>query len=173
MTQTIHPVDISRMVRRVIGTRCATVTNGWNVGSTITYPPTGRELRLSLFRTGGRLGHKFWHHPQDGTLFASDAQMNAWLIERGFLVEHYSAQWCPVHRKQHRWCHHRSPSCAVSGGYAYPGCEEAQAEWDAQDWTWSERVCADCGAKQWEPNWLQDVSMRHHGRVLCTACVKA
>jgi hypothetical protein len=109
----------------------------------------------------------------DGVRFESQELMDVWLIEHGFLVEHYRGQWCPIHRRQHRWCHTRTPGCAMSGGYGYDGCKTAQAEWDWQDWTWSKRVCADCGSVKWEPVWIQALSVEHHGRVICSECVKA
>jgi len=99
----------SHAVRSVIGTRCSLVTNGWNVGSTLSYPESGKDIRLSLFKTGGKLGNRFYHHPEDGRRFESEEAMDAWLIERGFLVPHFRAQWCPIHRRQHHWCHSRTP----------------------------------------------------------------
>ena len=160
----------SRIVRRVIGTRKALVTNGWNVSSSFSEG----ALTLSLFKTGGKLGGKFYHHPMDGFRFDSHEQLDAWLIENGFLVPHYRATWCSVCRVAHKFCHARTPGCALSGGgKGYVGCVEAQAEWDAEDITWSKRTCSACGEVKWEANWIQKLTVSRHGRPLCLKCSRA
>ena len=132
--------------------RVTTVTNGpWNVGATIT----GGEYRISLFRKTP--SGKFYHHPEYDGMLMEESAAKTWLLEHGFLQRWYRGVWCPTHRRLHRWCHSRTGPCATASGHPYDGCEEAQARWDAENWSYMQTDCERCKKRFWGPRWLREL----------------
>lgn len=98
---------------------------GWNVSVTTSSARQGATLGVfrGFFRGKARKGDA------DGRRFTTLDEAWAYARSHGY-IEPHRIPWCPIHRCPHYFIGARS-TCALAGGYAYPGWEEAQHTWDA------------------------------------------
>ena len=106
--------------------RKQTVTQGpWNVGTM-----TGSGIDGAILQVFRIVNNKIYRASCYGMQFPNTDAAFAYALERGYSQE-YRRGWCPRCRKQHYFCGGRTYTCAAHS-YPYPGCEEAQASFDAQ-----------------------------------------
>lgn len=107
-------------------TRLATVTQGpWNVSVCTSSDAPG--ARLSVFR--GFYKNRPRYGDANGLQFKTSDEAWAFALLHGY-IQVYRKGWCVGCRKQHWFCGRRASVCALHGGYPYPGCAEAQEQFD-------------------------------------------
>jgi hypothetical protein len=116
-------------MKRPYGTVTA---DGWSTSSTSCLPER-TTLNVSRQRGGRTVPGD-----ADGLVFPTADAAWDYAYEHGYIVQHRKG-WCPRCRRQHWWCGARTGECAAARGNGYPGCEEAQVQFDASDRTWRDR----------------------------------
>ena len=84
--------------------------------------------RLSVFR--GFVRGRPRYGDANGRMFETSEHAWSFALAHGY-TQLCRVGWCLGCRRQHWFCGSRAGMCAQHGGYAYPGCVEAQVQFDA------------------------------------------
>lgn len=143
----------------------------WNVSCMTGSGVDGAKLSVFNVKHG-------WSHMMrgfgDGKLFLSTEDAWKWALEHGYLQTWFKGGWCSLCRRQHKWCHTRTGDCTEARGGHYDGCREAQARWDAEDWTRRMVACPSCWKNWWQYSYmLADPGYDWERVRMCPACLIA